>query len=145
MSGFSVPTLRFYEAEGLISPVPRDGAGRRVYGEAELGRVNTIRCLRGAGLSLPEMKRYFRMVAEGDSTMRSRRELLLETRENLRRQHAELQKCMLYLAKKIDYYDMALKALDKGEALPGYQFGEINCIFATEVPGTPGREAPGEG
>lgn len=148
MSGFSVPTLRFYEAEGLIPPVPRDGSGHRVYGEAELGRVNTIRCLRGAGLTLPELKRYFRMVAEGSSTMRARRELLLDTRENLRRQHAELQKCMLYLARKISYYDIALEALDKGESLPEYQFGAANSIFAPEdldAPGSPGGEAPGQG
>lgn len=131
-SGFSVPTLRFYEAEGLIPPVPRDGSGNRVYGEDELSRVNTIRCLRKAGLSLPQMKRYFRMVEEGPATMRARRELLLDTRENLRRQYAELQRCMLYLAQKISYYDIAMDALDRGEALPEYKFGTANSIFARE-------------
>lgn len=132
MTGFSVPTLRFYEAEGLIPTVPRDWTGNRIYGERELSRVNTIRCLRSAGLSLAEMKRYFSMVEQGASTIRERRELLLDTREKLHRQHAELQKCMLYLAKKISYYDMALDALDSGKALPEYKFGAANSIFAPE-------------
>lgn len=132
MTGFSVPTLRFYETEGLIPAVPRDGAGNRQYGEQEMSRINTIRCLRAAGLSLPEMKRYFSMVEQGASTIRARRELLLDTRENLRRQHAELQKCMLYLAQKISYYDIALEALDNGESLPEYKFGAANSIFAPE-------------
>lgn len=128
-TGFSVPTLRYYETEGLIPAVPRDGSGNRVYGEREIGRINTIRCLRNAGLSLSELKRYFRMVDAGSSTMRARRELLLDTRENLRRQHAELQKSMLYLAQKIGYYDIALEALDKGRLCLSIILGEQTAFF----------------
>jgi len=131
-SGFSVPTLRFYEQQGLIPPVPRDAVGNRLYGEREMSRVNTIRCLKAAGLTLPEMKRYFDLVEQGESTMPERRELLLQTRENLRRQHAEIQKCMLYLAQKISYYDVSIEAMEKGEDLPLYQFGAFNGIFSDE-------------
>lgn len=131
-SGFSVPTLRFYEQQGLIPPVPRDAVGNRLYGEREVSRVNTIRCLKAAGLTLPEMKRYFDLVAEGESTLHERRELLLQTREHLRQQHAEIQKCMLYLAQKISYYDISIEAMEKGENLPDYQFGAINSIFSNK-------------
>lgn len=132
MSGFSVPTLRFYEQQGLIPRVPRDAVGNRLYGEREMSRLNVIRCLRMAGLTLPELKRYFDLIEEGESTMPERRELLLQTRENLRRQHAEIQKCMLYLAQKIGYYDIAIEAMEKGESLPPYQFGKANSIFSDE-------------
>lgn len=94
ISGLSVPTLRFYEHEGLINPVPRDGSGNRVYGEHEMARINTIRCLRAAGLSLPQMKRYFSTPGEGEECLRIRREILLNTREQLENQQEELQRCM---------------------------------------------------
>ncbi len=131
-SGFSIPTLRFYEQQGLIPPVPRDAVGNRLYGEREMSRVNTIRCLKAAGLTLPEMRRYFDLVEEGETTLPERRELLLQTREHLRHQHAEIQKCMLYLAQKISYYDISIEAMEKGENLPDYQFEAINGIFSGE-------------
>ena len=133
-SGLSVPTLRFYEQEGLIPPVPRDGAGNRMYGEAERTRINTIRCLRAAGLTLPHMKRYFAMTGEGEETMRVRRELLLHTQENLEKQREELERCMSYLSLKIKHYDAIISALDKGEAPPSFHPEELNRLFHANTP-----------
>lgn len=129
-TGLSVPTLRFYEQEGLIPPVPRDGAGNRMYGEYELTRINTIRCLRAAGVTLPHMKRYFSMEGEGEDTMRVRRELLLHTQENLTKQLAELQRCMSYLSMKIEHYDAIITALSRGEQPPAFQASKFNELFA---------------
>lgn len=128
-SGFSVPTLRFYEQEGLIPPVPRDGAGNRVYGEPEITRINTIRCLRTAGLTLPQMKRYFSTPTEGEESLRIRREIMLRTQERMEARRRELQRCMSYLEHKIQYYDLTLAALARGEAPPVYKAGEFNCLF----------------
>ena len=129
VSGLSIPTLRFYEQEGLIPPVPRDGAGNRVYGEHEITRINTIRCLRAAGLTLPQMKRYFSTPGEGEDSLRIRKEILLSTQEQLESQREELQRCMSYLAHKIHHYDLMLAALAKGEAPPVYKADEFNKLF----------------
>lgn len=129
VSGLSIPTLRFYEQEELIPPVPRDGAGNRVYGEHEITRINTIRCLRAAGLTLPQMKRYFSTPGEGEDSLRIRKEILLSTQEQLESQREELQRCMSYLAHKIHHYDLMLAALAKGEAPPVYKADEFNKLF----------------
>lgn len=128
-SGLSVPTLRFYEQEGIIPPVPRDGVGNRVYGGHEMTRINTIRCLRAAGLTLPQMKRYFSTPGEGEECLRIRKEILLSTQEQLEAQHEELQRCMSYLAHKIHHYDLMLTALAKGEEPPVYKADEFNSLF----------------
>lgn len=128
-SGLSIPTLRFYEQEGLIPPVPRDGVGNRVYGEHEITRINTIRCLRAAGLSLPQMKRYFSTPGEGEESLRIRKEILLGTQEQLEAQCDELKRCMSYLSHKIHHYDRMLAALARGEEPPEYKAGEFNCLF----------------
>ena len=113
----------------IIPPVPRDGAGNRVYGEAEMTRINTIRCLRTAGLTLPQMKRYFSTPGEGEESLRSRKEILLSTQEQLKAQREELKRCMSYLAHKIHHYELMLAALAKGEAPPEYKAEEVNGLF----------------
>lgn len=128
-SGLSVPTLRFYESEGLIPPVPRDYANNRVYGEAEVSRIDTIRCLRAAGLTLPEMRRYFDMVSAGEATIPERRELLRRTQERLSRQLSDLQRCMDYLTLKLDFYDRACAAQARGLPLPEYSFARARSVF----------------
>ncbi|MCH5285211.1 MAG: MerR family transcriptional regulator [Akkermansiaceae bacterium] len=132
VSGLSAPTLRFYEQEGLIPPVPRDGAGNRVYGEQEMTRINTIRCLRAAGLTLPHIKRYFALTEGGEDTLRIRRELLLDTQEQLIAQLEELQRCMSYLKLKLQHYDACLSALSKGEKPPVFHSEELNKLFADD-------------
>lgn len=128
-SGLSIPTLRFYEQEGLIAPVPRNGAGKRIYGEAEVTRINTIRCLRAAGLTLPQMKRYFSTPGDEEEALRIRKEILLNTQKQLETQRNELNRCMSYLSHKIHHYDLMLTALAKGEAPPEYKAGEFNRLF----------------
>jgi DNA-binding transcriptional MerR regulator len=66
-SGFSEPTLRYYEEIGLIPPVPRgDTSGHRQYGPGEMYVVGTLACLRVAGLSVADMKQYMDGIAVGN-------------------------------------------------------------------------------
>lgn len=55
-TGLTSRALRFYEARGLIAPL-RTHSGRRLYGAAELGRINQILALKRAGLSLAQIQR----------------------------------------------------------------------------------------
>lgn len=55
VSGVSVRSLRFYEAEGLITP-GRHGNGYRDYCEASIVRVRTIRFLIESGLPVKLIK-----------------------------------------------------------------------------------------
>lgn len=133
-SGLSVPTIRYYEQEGLIPRIPRDAAGNRLFGSHEISRVDSIRCLRSAGLTLTEMKRYFGLVEQGNSTLKQRKHLMQDAQNRLRQQMEELQRCLLYLSRKISYYDDASQALEQGNPLPEYQFGQMKSIFDTTCP-----------
>lgn len=50
-TGISVRMLRYYEAEGLLSPT-RTGSGYRDFSEADVETVQRIRLLGSAGLTL---------------------------------------------------------------------------------------------
>ncbi len=137
-TGFSIPTLRFYEQEGLISNVPRDGSGYRCYGEKEQNRLNSIRCLRASGLALSDMKRYFSLADEGSAeTLRVRREILERTRENLLTQRDELKRCLRFLSIKLDYYDRAIEAVEQGKEMPQFDTTGLNTCFS-------GKKSPGK-
>ncbi|MFL0671072.1 MAG: MerR family transcriptional regulator [Erythrobacter sp.] len=55
-TGLTSRALRFYEARGLIAPLCA-GAGRRLYGAAELERTHQIVTLKRAGLTLEAIGR----------------------------------------------------------------------------------------
>lgn len=120
-TGFTMPTLRYYEQEGLLPRVPRDGAGNRVYGEAELAHLQVLRCLRGAGLSLAEVKHYFKLVEQGNETLAARRELMIQTQKRMQRQLDEIEGCLRFLKHKISFYDACCAAHAAGEPLPEYR------------------------
>ena len=55
-TGLKVPTIRFYEQEGLIGRPERTGSGRRLYSEAEIQRLAFIRHSRSLGFELEDIR-----------------------------------------------------------------------------------------
>jgi DNA-binding transcriptional MerR regulator len=56
-SGCTAPTIRYYESIGLLSPVRRTAAGRRVYGWPEVSRLLFIRRARDCGMGIPQVRK----------------------------------------------------------------------------------------
>ena len=56
LSGVTVRTLHYYDAIGLLSPERRERSGYRIYGEAELFRLQQIQIYRELGLPLEKIK-----------------------------------------------------------------------------------------
>lgn len=55
-TGLKVPTIRFYEAEGLIDAPERTGSGRRLYSDADMKRLSFIRHTRALGFELDDIR-----------------------------------------------------------------------------------------
>ena len=99
----SQDTLRYYEKEGLINPVPRV-SGIRNYGKAEIDNIEFIICMRNAGLPVNVLKEYINLIRHGDKTAEKRRELLIEQREIVKKRLEDLNKAYEKLNYKIDLY-----------------------------------------
>ena len=104
-TGRSVHTIRWYEAQGLIPGVARDGGGRRVYGELHISWLDLMDRLRRTGMSIAEMREYTALVKQGSSTLCKRQALLSAHREQVRDMIAEWQLALKLLDSKIDFYD----------------------------------------
>lgn len=55
-TGLKIPTIRFYEAEGLIDAPERTGSGRRLYSDADMKRLSFIRHTRALGFELDDIR-----------------------------------------------------------------------------------------
>jgi DNA-binding transcriptional MerR regulator len=102
--GLSTYTLRWYEQEGLVSPVGRDSAGRRRYTEADLRRLELLTKLRRTGMPVQDMRQYAELVRQGDHTRAERLRLFRAHRERVLTRIAELQADLEVLNYKIDIY-----------------------------------------
>ena len=102
--GLTAHTLRWYEQEGLVSPVDRDSAGRRRYRQQDLRWLRLLIKLRDTGMPVREMREYARLVRAGDATTGERLRMFLEHRERVLARVAELQRDLAAIDHKIEVY-----------------------------------------
>ena len=55
-TGIKVPTIRFYEQEGLLPPPSRTESNRRMYSDADVRRLTFIRHTRTLGFELDDIR-----------------------------------------------------------------------------------------
>ncbi|MET7437060.1 MerR family transcriptional regulator [Streptomyces sp. NPDC005496] len=109
-SGFSEPTLRYYEKIGLLGTVGRDEtSGHRRYGPATVERVEVLSCLRSAGMAVSGMRRYLDLLAEGDAAAAEQRDLFASQAEKLAADIERLQLRLTYLRRKADLWDARVR------------------------------------
>lgn len=77
-TGLSAKTIRFYEAQGLISDPPRTDSGYRAYAEPDVARLEFILKAKRLGLSLDEIKGVLRLHDRSEPTCVHVRSLLEE-------------------------------------------------------------------
>ncbi len=109
----SADTLRYYERIGLIPAVNRTESGIRDYTEEDVRRVDFVKCMRSAGLPIEVLIDYMALVQKGDSTIATRKEILLEQREQLTARIEEMQKTLEILKYKIQVYESKMLDAEK--------------------------------
>ena len=69
MTGVSASALRYYDKEGLLPDVERLSGGSRVFSDTDLQWIRVIECLKKAGLTIKDIRRYTQLVQAGDDTL----------------------------------------------------------------------------
>ena len=112
-TGMPASTLRYYDKEGLLPDMQRTEGGSRVFTPKDLQTIDLISCLKKAGLSIKEIRRYIQLAQEGNETIPERRELIYERRHALETELAELQRTLDFINYKCWYYDKATELGDE--------------------------------
>ena len=102
--GLTADTLRYYERIGLLPAVARNKSGNRDYSEVDCERIEFIKCMREAGLSIEVLTKYMHLFLEGDSTLKERVELLIAERDRLKARLEHMQSTLERLNRKITAY-----------------------------------------
>ena len=109
----SADTLRYYERIGLLRPVARNASGIREYGESDLARIEFIKCLRGAGVSIEALTAYMRLLDEGDGTLAERKAILEQQRGLIQQRIDEMQAGLARLDYKIAHHEDLIVATEQ--------------------------------
>lgn len=108
----SADTLRYYERIGLIQ-VHRRESGIRNYSDTDCARIEFIKCMRNAGLSIEFLQEYMQLFEAGNTTIPERLNLLIRQREILAQKRKEMEETWNRLNQKIEQYDRVLAAEKK--------------------------------
>lgn len=111
--GLSADTLRYYERIGLLPNVTRTASGIRDYSEQDCARVQFVKCMRGASVSIEALIEYMALFEEGDATLEARKALLEEQRDLVQERIAEMQAGLDRLNYKIDNYEQTIQAAER--------------------------------
>ncbi|KGE17646.1 MerR family transcriptional regulator [Paenibacillus wynnii] len=98
-------TLRFYDKEGLLPFVGRNGAGNRIFSDGDLVLVKVICCMKNTGMPIKDIRTYIELLMEGDTTKETRRSIMIEHRKEVLRQIDELKKNLNIIDLKVAMYD----------------------------------------
>ena len=109
MLGLAGSTLRYYDKEGLLPFVERSSGGIRMFREKDYEWLQIIECLKKAGMSIKDIKKYIVLLQQGDSTIQERLELFQQQRTVLLEQMASLQQTLNTLDYKCWYYETAFQ------------------------------------
>ncbi len=109
----SADTLRYYERIGLLSSITRNASGMRDYSDQDCARVQFVKCMRKAGVSIEALIEYMRLFEQGDDTIAARKALLEEQRDLVQKRIAEMQAGLDRLDYKIEHYEQTIVQAEK--------------------------------
>jgi DNA-binding transcriptional MerR regulator len=104
-TGRSIHAIRWYEAQGLVPGVERDGGGRRVYTEHHVGWLEFMDRLRGTGMSVAQMRAYTALVKKGSAALGERRALLRAHQARVLENIARWTEALTLIEAKLEFYD----------------------------------------
>ncbi|WP_298928938.1 MerR family transcriptional regulator [uncultured Ramlibacter sp.] len=102
-TGRSVHTIRWYEAQGLLPTVPRQGT-HRVYSNRHLEWMELVDRLRQSGMSVAELREYTALAQRGGATLAQTRALLQAHKAQVEARIAQWQRARRLIDAKIAFY-----------------------------------------
>lgn len=103
--GLPYETLKFYCNEGLVPHLKRDRLNRRIFDEHDIGWIKSLKCLKGCGFSIQEMREYLHMCLKGPSSIPERKDLLKRKKQALKEKIQALNQSIDYIDWKEKFYE----------------------------------------
>ena len=106
LAGVSTRTLRYYDEIGLLKPARVNSSGYRIYGPAEVNRLQQILFYRELGMDLNRIKEIVTSPSFDEvKALKEHREKLLNERKRLDQLIANVEKTINWYERKVDMTD----------------------------------------
>lgn len=122
-TGVTATTIRYYEKEGLIPAIDRNDVGVRAIDDRIIRRINFVKTMRAAAMSIEALKEYIRLFDAQEDNTAQQFKLLNEQIAIMAEKRDDLQTAIDHLRWKVDHYEdhMAvteeeLRAVEKNRA-----------------------------
>ncbi|MBT2738436.1 DNA-binding transcriptional MerR regulator [Neobacillus sp. B4I6] len=131
LAGVSTRTLRYYDEIGILKPARINSSGYRIYGQAEVDRLQQILFYRELGISLESIKEIVTAPNfDGAAALKEHREKLLEKKEQLELLIANVDKTIavtegrMKMSNKEKFEGFKKKMIDENEKKYGKEIRE---------------------
>ena len=104
-TGVNATTIRYYEKEGLIPPIDRNEVGVRAIDERIIRRINFVKTMRAAGMSIEALKEYITLFDAQTNNTTQQLQLLKAQIAIMEEKRDDLQVAIDHLHWKIDHYE----------------------------------------
>ena len=131
MFGLPQSTLRYYDKEGLLPQIQRQGTGIRRFDQQTIEALRVIECLKKSGMEIKDIRQFMIWCGEGASTYQQRLELFQRRRAEVEQELARLKKTLAMIDFKCWYYTQALAtgSEDFTAAIPEGLPEEIRTLY----------------
>lgn len=109
MFNLSVPAIRYYDQQKLISNLKKSKSGVRQFTNENIATLKMIECLKNAGMPIKDIQEFMQMVQKGDEALPDRLKIFLNLREKVEKQMKETQNTLDMINFKCDYYGRAVE------------------------------------
>ena len=103
-TGLSLHTLRYYEKQGLIYPVPRDESGHRFYRQKDIHWLHFVQCLKMTGMPLKDIRAYASNMKSEQKPTEFLLDILQQHKQRLQQNRREIDECLGHINWKIEHY-----------------------------------------
>ena len=126
MTGLSIPTIRYYNKEGLLPDLQRKESGYRIFSDRDLEAIDLIGCFKESGLTIREIRHFMSLVRQGDVTLSERLAFFQTNVARLEEKLAAVQNALEHSRRTLAFYEIAAKTGSEGTAKDVYlaQYGE---------------------
>lgn len=83
MFNLPIPTLRFYDKEGLLLGLERDHSGIRKFNDKTIEALRVIECLKKSGMQIKEIKEFMHWCFLGDKTIEKKKSYVFWLRREI--------------------------------------------------------------
>ena len=100
--GLTVHTVRHYCDMGLVPNLKTDSRGNRLFDREAMNWLQAAAFLRSSGMSIPDIREYFRLCQQGRATLAQRQKILEMLREQAQKELEQTRQRIQCLDVRID-------------------------------------------